>query len=153
MVHLMKYKGKRSIGLRLGSMLAAALRRDPRFGHVDLLVPVPLHRVRLKERGYNQSELLAQALGEMLDKPMRTDLLARTRYTSDQTKLDVYQRRANVAGAFRVKDERQIAGRDVALVDDVLTTGATLEACGETLFAAGARSVSVLTVASPFAEW
>ena len=150
MIHLLKYKKKRSIGVRLGRMLAAVLRDDPQFDQVDLVLPIPLHKVRLKERGYNQSELVARALGKMLDRPVHANLLARTRNTSTQTKLNVDERRANVTGAFKVKDAERVAGRCIALVDDVLTTGATTDACTQALLDAGAQSVFVVAIARPF---
>lgn len=149
LIHALKYRRKRSLGPRLGGLLAAALRDDVRFGRVDLVLPVPLHRARLKERGYNQSDLLARSLGEALGKPVLADALIRTRNTSAQTQLNAQERRANVAGAFRVRHPEQVAGKHLAVVDDVLTTGATLDACSQALLAAGAQSVFAVVVARP----
>ena len=149
-IHALKYHRKRSLGPRLGGLLAAALRDDVRFGRVDLVLPVPLHRARLKQRGYNQSDLLARALAEALGKPVPADVLVRTRNTSDQTKLSAQERRANVAGAFSVRHPEKVAGKHLAVVDDVLTTGATLDACSQALLDAGAQSVFAVAVASPF---
>jgi ComF family protein len=108
------------------------------------LIPVPLGARRARERGYNQSERIAAALGRRLGLPVRTDLLRRTRETRTQTALTPEARRANLAGAFAGEDARGLA---LVLVDDVFTTGATLVAAAETLRAAGAASVDGVTFA------
>lgn len=113
----------------------------------DIVVPVPLHRWRLFTRRYNQSALLAKALGLAAGLPVVVDALARRRATPSQGGLDRAARFANVRGAFAVRRRGGIEGRRVLLVDDVLTTGATAEACAKTLLRAGARAVSVLTLA------
>ena len=115
----------------------------------DLLVPVPLHRTRLLARRYNQAALLAQATAKTCAVPVVPDALVRTRRTPSQGRLSASARRRNVAGAFAVRDGNKelIAGRNVVLVDDVMTTGATAEACTRTLLRAGAATVDVLTLA------
>lgn len=113
-------------------------------GDADLVVPVPLHPRRLRARGYNQAALLALAMPGGL--PIELGALLRTRDTRPQTELEPRERRANVRGAFRARPER-LRGRRVLLVDDVLTTGATAEACTRALLDAGAAGVGVLTVA------
>lgn len=116
----------------------------------DLIVPVPLHRRRLFARRYNQAALLAQALGKRSGRPVATQLLLRRRNTPSQGHLKPKQRRQNVKGAFAVAPggaEARLAGRRVLLVDDVFTTGATLEAAAKPLLAAGASQVDCLTLA------
>jgi ComF family protein len=112
-----------------------------------LLVPVPLHRWRLWRRGFNQAAALAQALGRLSGLAVDPTVLVRIRATQSSQGLNRSARAANVRGAFRVVDRARIKGRDIVLVDDVLTTGATAEACAHRLRRAGARSVHVLTFA------
>ncbi len=149
LVHLLKYKGKRSVGTRLGAMLSQVLQDRPQWQGADLIIPVPLHKSRLRERGYNQSLLVAKALSEKLQKPLRPELLMRKRNTRSQTKLDVAQRVENVSGAFQVNHPEEIWGRRIILVDDVITTGATADACSRSLLDAGAKEVLVAAVATP----
>jgi len=113
----------------------------------DVMVPVPLHRWRLLRRTYNQSALLANALRKYTGKPVLADALVRLKPTASQGKLDRKARRRNVARAFTVRDPPAIAGRRVLLVDDVLTSGATADACARTLLTAGAAAVDVLVLA------
>jgi ComF family protein len=113
-----------------------------------VIVPVPLHRRRLKERGYNQALLLAERLGEAVGVPIAHDLLYRNRHTMSQARLNAQERRRNVEDAFSCAD-RSVQDKRVLLVDDVCTTGATLEACSVALKERGALSVWALTVARP----
>ena len=117
------------------------------IAQADVFVPVPLHRWRLLKRRYNQSALLAARLARQSGKAAAVDALVRVRATPPQGHLKRAERAANVRGAFRVRDARAIAGKRVLLVDDVMTTGATLNACAGALLDAGALSVDVLCVA------
>jgi ComF family protein len=119
------------------------------FSTADLLVPVPMHRWRLARRRFNQSAELARALSRLTGVPMQVDMLERHRATAQQVGLTRVARRTNLRGAFRVRDatKAQLAGRHVLLVDDVLTTGATAEACTRTLLRAGAGAVDIVTLA------
>jgi len=111
------------------------------------LVPIPLAPSRQRERGYNQSELLAQELSRLWNVPVWSDVVARARATRTQTELTPGERLSNVAGAFRVRDSarKSLRGAHVVLVDDVVTTGATLGACASALFEAGSRIISYVT--------
>jgi ComF family protein len=152
LVHLFKYGGVTALARPLGRLLRLAVPRDRGF---DLIVPTPLHWRRRWTRGYNQAMLLARELAPALGlKPVNA--LRRTRATSTQAGLSRTARRANVAGAFVVRDPSRIHGRRVLLVDDVMTTGATLRACAAALKRAGARSVSIAVLARagrPGATW
>ncbi len=149
-IHQFKYSGKKSIGRRLGGMLAELLRDDDRMIKADMIVPVPLHRSRKRERGYNQSQIIAQSLGDALKIEVREDILTRWKWTKVQTKLDPIQRIENVDGAFRVVKAEDLKDKKVVLVDDVLTTGATANSCANTLTEGGAKSVFVAVAARPF---
>lgn len=113
----------------------------------DLIVPVPLHHIRRRERGYNQSALLARELGRRMGCPVRSGVLRRIRPTATQTNLTANERLSNVEGAFQYKRTMKLAGRRVLLVDDVMTTGATVNACAKSLRKGGAASVHVVTAA------
>lgn len=113
----------------------------------DVIVPVPLHRERLRWRGFNQAVPLARALGAAGDRPVDPFALVRSRATPPQVGLDAGSRRRNVRGAFVVRSADRIRGRRVLLVDDVMTTGATIDACARALRAAGARQVDALVLA------
>ena len=111
------------------------------------LVPVPLSRTRMRERGYNQSERLGAALGALLTVPVWDNVLRRTRATKSQTELTPEERKRNVAGAFSAASEtrQQIRGAHLVIIDDVMTTAATLNACAASLYEAGARTISYVT--------
>lgn len=145
LIHALKYRGCMALGAELGGELGRALRVFSEFDGVDLVLPVPLHAARRRERGYNQAETIAAGIARVLDVPMDARLLARTRHTGTQTTLGADARRVNVLGAFRAT--AALAGAHLLLCDDVCTTGATLNACAEVLLAAGAASVRAATVA------
>lgn len=148
LVHQLKYRGWKALGGYMAGRMAAVRLPYDVAREATLVAPVPTTAVRLRERGYNQAEVLARGVAEATG---RTVLLALDRApgSSSQTALQPVARLANVAGAFRPAAgvERDIAGEHLLLVDDVLTTGATIVACAEALMAAGARCVSVLTFA------
>ncbi len=145
--HAIKYQSMESLAVELGRRLAANIRQ--RGIDVDLVVPVPLHRVKFRERGYNQSERIARGIEEVCGWSVIADAVARTRYTGTQTALGVEERRKNVHDAFRCGPGRrpQIDGRRCLLVDDVITTGATTTACARALREAGAISVIAASIA------
>jgi ComF family protein len=142
-LHALKYRGGRSLGRALALLLAPPL-RDARL-QVDALVAVPLHRTRLRERGYNQAHEIARALGRALRVPVLVRGIARRTATPAQTGQGALERRAGVAHAFRV--ERLLPGSNIAVVDDVITTGATVNALAAELKAAGAARVVAIAVA------
>lgn len=143
LIHLLKYEGVTPLTERLGGLMARALPRTESF---DAIVPMPLHPWRRFRRGFNQAELLAREVGRRTGLPV-VAVLQRRKATVAQAGLTNAQRRANVRGAFRVRTAEKIEGRHLVLVDDVLTTGATAAAASAALLRAGARRVSVLTVA------
>jgi ComF family protein len=153
-IHALKYQRREPLAVPLASLLAEEGARllgfaadDPTGAPFDAIVPVPLHPARLTERGFNQAELLAAPCARRWQRPLLTRALRRIRPTRPQTDLDAVARRQNVAGAFAVAQPAAIADRRLLLVDDVLTTGATVGAAARALARAGAASVGVLVLA------
>lgn len=143
-IHSLKYRNHRALALALSEILGDTYQRYDFY--VDVIVPVPLHRSRVKERGYNQSELLANQLGSLLGLPVNSVTLQRTRKTKAQMTLGVEERYKNVAGAFVCCDQ-QLVKQKIILIDDVTTTGSTLDACAAALKRGGVTSVWGLTLA------
>jgi ComF family protein len=139
-VHALKYDGRRSLAARLSAMMR--IEGASLLDGADLVVPVPLHWARRWSRGFNQAADLSRGLGVPVSEALR-----RTRNTSSQAELPAGRRHANVRAAFRLTCEARVRGACIVLVDDVSTTGATLEACGRTLLAGGAREVRALIAA------
>ena len=142
-IHFLKYHNHQAVASVLAKLLAGAYQRYALA--VSLIIPVPLHKSRLKERGYNQSELLARQLGYLLDLQVNSAVLQRTRKTEAQVTLSRAERQDNVADAFECNN--LLPGQQVLLIDDVCTTGSTLDACAKALKASGATSVWGLTLA------
>lgn len=136
-IHALKYGERTALALALGPEMARAL---PPGYRPDLVVEIPLHRTRRRERGYNQAGLLAEALAGAIGAPRLPEAMTRVRATRAQARLGPAARRRNMAGAFRVNHPDALAGRSVLIVDDVLTTGATLESALESLARAGAEA-------------
>jgi ComF family protein len=145
-VHGFKYGGLRVLADPLSALLAEGWRAH--HPEVDLVIPVPLHRDKVRRRGYNQSELLSLAFGERVGLEVRSDVLKRWRATRSQIGLSPEERQENVSGAFLCADG-PVRGARVALIDDVLTTGATMSACARALREAGAREVWGLALTHP----
>jgi ComF family protein len=144
-VHDLKFRGVRGHAELLGDLLADAIEGRPLT--IELLVPIPLGVARRRRRGFNQSDLIARQVGGRIGVPVLDSCLERARETSPQVHQTRDERRENVLGAFRCREPTLIAGRRVALVDDVMTTGATLEAGAEALKTCGAVRVYGLVVA------
>jgi ComF family protein len=144
-IHQLKYRNLKAISPCLAELLADYLRSNPLPG--EALVYVPLHPRRLRERGYNQSSLLAGELGKRIDLPVIEDCLIRVKQAQPQVRAaDVEERRRNVADAYVCRDER-VSGKQIILIDDVCTSGATVESCAAALKSKGAASVWGLTLA------
>lgn len=145
LLHALKYKGTEEVGTLLGFMFGQEMAAAGHLPDADLIISVPLHKNKKKQRGYNQSDLLAAGFSKATGIPWTGTALERIRHTATQTGKSKTERRENVKGVFVVKED--ISAKNVIIMDDVLTTGATLEECAETLKAAGCRKFYILTIA------
>lgn len=147
MMHLLKYKRRKDVGFWMGKKLGLELLSSNRFDEIDFIIPVPLHPKKEFKRGYNQSELIAKGMEDSgLGKV--ASLLKRKDNTESQTRKGKYDRWLNVGSSFYASSKSKLQDKNVLVVDDVITTGATLEACVIALIEGGAKSVSVATFAS-----
>lgn len=149
-IHALKFRARRTLAAPLGALMADCAAADARLQSAQIVVPVPLHRSRLRERGFNQSELLAREVAERMGFPLTADLLIRGQVTLAQSGLSLEDRRRNVRGAFVASG--QINGSTVLLVDDVISTGSTASECAKALRKVGAARVVVLTAAIAILE-
>lgn len=146
-IHHFKYKGRPEIGVLIGSRYGELLRKTAPFNQAAVIVPVPLHPKRLRERGYNQSIFFAEGLSHSMGCPVADRCMVRIKATESQTHKNRYERYENMRETLEVRNADAVAGKHVLLVDDVLTTGATLEACANALMVGGAAKVSAVTIA------
>lgn len=147
LIHQLKYLGKRQVGHRLGQWYGEQLRTAPLFKTIDAIVPVPLHARKERLRGFNQSAIFAAGLAEAMQIPALPNALVRQVFTETQTNKSRLERLANVQDVFAVKDETALRGKHILLVDDVMTTGATLEACGSKILEVTGTQLSLATIA------
>ncbi|MBN1351329.1 ComF family protein [candidate division KSB1 bacterium] len=145
-IHLFKYEGMVSLSDNMAKIIAGAFQYDLDFQVADLIIPVPLNLSRKRERGYNQSELLGKTVSRLSGVKMEHKAMRRVRDTKTQTKLNHQQRLKNVSNAFKIKSPQIIAGKSIILLDDVITTGATMNACAKALKDAGAKNVLALAL-------
>ena len=146
-LHQLKYQNQPQIGLKIGREFGRALLQSPIFQTVEGVVPVPLHPRKERTRGYNQSAMLARGLAEIMGVPMVTGALVRPLFTSSQTRKKRMERFENVGDVFAIAQPDRLQGKHLLLVDDVLTTGATLETCGQLLLAIPNTRLSMATIA------
>lgn len=147
LIHELKYKGNKDAGIFLGHQLGESIKEAPAFQGIDYLIPVPLHPKRERKRGYNQSLLIAEGISEVTGIPIGSQYLYRTVYNETQTHKNADERFKNVQNIFEVRNADTLKGKHVLLVDDVLTTGATLESCAHQLQVIPGITISVATAA------
>lgn len=147
LMHQLKYHKDTEVGLTIGRMLGSRVMRSERFGKIDLVVPVPLHARKLKKRGFNQSELIARGISEESGIPMNTEVLYRAINNPTQTRKSRFDRFRNVSGAFQLRNYKPHSTQHILLVDDVVTTGATLESCITAFQKTGKTTVSLCVAA------
>jgi ComF family protein len=148
LLHSLKYRGEAEIGVALGKLYAQYLMLANLQNDFDLILPVPLHAFKKKKRGYNQSEEFGKGLSEVLAIPCTDNVLERKFQTATQTKKSKVSRWTNVSDVFALRLPGEIEGKRILLVDDVMTTGATLEACGQVVIDGGCKSLSIACIAA-----
>lgn len=146
-IHQIKYHGNRFLAHQYGQLLGEALLQSGRFNDIDCLVPVPLHRRRIRQRGYNQSLLLCEAMSEVMHLPVVPDNLRRIFYTESQTRKGRDSRFNNMHRAFSVRKAEQFENRHILLVDDIITTGATTGACYQAMSSIPGLRISAASLA------
>jgi ComF family protein len=142
-IHLLKYRNIKSVGVRLGNEIGRKIVNDTTIKDIDIIAPIPLHKLKQRERGYNQSEFLCKGVSEVTKIEFTPNLIVRGKYTESQTKLNLEERKLNVAEAFSLnpKYHDAIAGKTIFLIDDVITTGSTIEAAARVLKQNGASRI------------
>jgi len=146
LIHNLKYKGIREIGFELGRIYGLSLKSSGFMNDIDLIIPVPLHPLKKKSRGFNQSDLISSGVADVTNVPIDTETLIRDTVTATQTNRSRYDRWTNVEGIFSVTNPENIMGRHILLVDDVITTGSTIESCANELLKIEGVRVSVIAL-------
>lgn len=147
-IKVLKFLGRRHLAVKMGTMMAEVIKDEPGFWPIDIIVPVPISSGNLKQRGFNQTELLGRRISKDIKVKMAPGTLYRVKETPSQRELTRAEREKNLLQAFKVKDRKKIAGKHVLLVDDVYTTGSTSKECTRTLLDGGAKRVAVITWAT-----
>ena len=147
LLHQLKYNNHPEIGEKLGKILSLNLLESGYEQEFDLIIPVPLHKNRMRNRGYNQSAMIARGIGDILKVPYHDSVVKRVTATKTQTRKSKLERWENVNYAFLVSDPTLVSGKRILIVDDVVTTGATVEACAKSLLNAGAMEISIACLA------
>jgi len=147
LIHKMKYRGQKELGFELGRIYGAELKASGLYNRVDLILPVPLHPRKERKRGYNQSDWIARGIAESMEKPLDRKSVYRAVDTVSQTKKNRYERWKNVENIFQVSHPGNLQNRHILVVDDVITTGSTLEACAQAILHVEGTKVSCVTLA------
>ena len=147
LIHALKYQNQMGLGIWLGNYYANLLKAKSILDDVDLLIPIPLHKYKLKQRGYNQSECFAKGLSEVFERPMLNNCILRFSETSTQTKKKKFERWQNVEGVFKINNPSILENKHVLLVDDVITTGATIDATWQAIKDIEGIKISVISIA------
>jgi ComF family protein len=147
LIHQLKYKGNQEIGIYLGKLMGDQLLNSGRFKNIDAIIPLPMHPDKQRKRGYNQAEVLAKGLSQKINVPVLNDIVVRSKTTTTQTNKQRVERWTNVDGTFIIQKQSSIIGKNILLVDDVITTGATLEACTNAILSIENTSVSIAVLA------
>ena len=148
LIHQLKYKGNKNAGEWMGAVMGRSLLQSNRFSNMDYLIPLPLYANKEFKRGFNQAEIICNGMSTVMQVPVLTKNVIRQRHTETQTKKHRTERWENVEGSFAINNPTQLQGKNILLVDDVITTGATLEACAQCILQVTGIQVSLATVAT-----
>ncbi|MEE9431585.1 MAG: ComF family protein [Melioribacteraceae bacterium] len=146
-VHSFKYQQQYQIGNFLGEQIIQHLSKKVSSWNADLIIPIPLHNLRKAKRGFNQAETIAKFIGKNIDLTVKADIIKRNRHTQTQTTLTLDERKENIGGAFSLRKKNIIKDKNIILIDDVITTGATITECGKLLIENGAKNIYALSAA------
>jgi ComF family protein len=147
LIHQLKYNGKTDLGLKLGMLLGERLQKSDLYQTAELILPVPIHPAKERKRGYNQCTSIAMGISAVLNIPVNTNTLYRNKQTNSQTKKSRYQRFENIRSVFGIRDAGILKNKHVILVDDVITTGATIEACSKAILSCEVSRLSIVALA------
>jgi ComF family protein len=146
-IHSLKYNNKFHVGIYLGKVLAFKIQTNRPDWKIDLIVPIPLHKLKKAERGYNQSYYIAKGISKILKVPCPDSIVKRNKYTESQTTMTLTERQENISDAFKISNSNAVKGKSILLVDDVITTGATISECGKILLDANAKKIYAASIA------
>ncbi|MDR3628496.1 MAG: ComF family protein [Ignavibacteriaceae bacterium] len=146
-IHSLKYNGRFAVGVFLGKQLGNHIANMMNEWHIDIIIPIPLHQLKKAERGYNQSFYIAKGLGSVLNIPVKQNIVKRKRFTQSQTTMNLKEREENIRDAFLIRNSKGLSGKNILLIDDVITTGATISECGRILLEAGASRIYAASTA------
>lgn len=150
LLHALKYKGVKELGITLGELAAQELNEQGFFSEIDVLIPIPIHRRKKRKRGYNQSLLIAEGISNITQIPVEKKVLQKTVNTKSQTRKSRFERFQNVNQTFELRQPNSLTNQHILLIDDVVTTGATVEACGNLLRSIPGIQLSLLTMAGTY---
>lgn len=146
-IHSLKYNQRFLVGKFLGKKLGDSIKSILNEWSIDIIVPVPLHHLKKAERGYNQSFYIAKGISETAKLPINNRIIKRKKFTQSQTTMNLIERQDNINGAFKIKNGEKLSGKNVLLIDDVITTGATTSECGKVLLDRGVNKIYAASVA------
>ena len=147
LIHQLKYKNNQEIGFYLGALMGKTLMKSERFEKIDILIPLPMHKEKEIKRGYNQATIIANGIASIIQIPVLSQVIIRNRLAETQTQKHRAERWKNVADSFVIANKESIKGKNILLIDDVITTGATLEACGKKILEIEGTRLSIATLA------
>lgn len=146
-IHALKYNNKFRVGISLGRLLGYELAKSRPDWNIDIIIPIPLHQLKKAERGFNQSFYISKGINNVLQKKVTDNIVKRIKYTQSQTTMNISERKENISEAFKIRRKKSVKDKNILLIDDVITTGATISECGSVLKEAGAKNIYAASIA------